>query len=66
MNERQTKLMEEYKSECREIALQCRAEGYPDRGENYELRCEELWERDYADEFDDEDKTEEEDYGFND
>ncbi len=29
-----------YQKECQEIAEQCKAEGYPSGGSNYELRCE--------------------------
>ena len=28
-----------YLEECEEIAEQCREEGYPSHGSNYELRC---------------------------
>lgn len=30
----------EYAQECEEIADQCAEEGYPSRGSNYDLRCE--------------------------
>ena len=33
------RLEEQYLKECKEIAEQCEAEGYPSHGENYELRC---------------------------
>lgn len=33
-------LENQYKEECREIADQCEAEGYPAHGSNYGLRCE--------------------------
>ena len=51
MTNEQKKLMDEYKAECREIALECREEGYPDHGSNYELRCEQLWRDFYAEYF---------------
>lgn len=37
-----------YQDECKEIAEQCEAEGYPANGSNYELRCSEA--RKYYDE----------------
>lgn len=37
-------IINEYYAECREIAAECEAEGYPAHGENYDLRCEALWE----------------------
>lgn len=33
-------LEKQYREECKEIAEQCEAEGYPANGSNYELRCE--------------------------
>lgn len=33
-------LEQQYINECKEIAEQCEAEGYPANGSNYELRCE--------------------------
>lgn len=30
-----------YQDECQEIAEQCKTEGYPANGSNYELRCSE-------------------------
>lgn len=35
-------LYKAYLAECDEIAEQCRAEGYPSHGSNYELRVEQL------------------------
>lgn len=35
-------LEEQYDQDCKEIAAQCAEEGYPENGENYELRCAEL------------------------
>ena len=35
-------LEEKYDQECQEIADQCAAEGYPENGDNYELRCADL------------------------
>lgn len=32
-------LEKQYREECKEIAEQCEAEGYPANGSNYELRC---------------------------
>lgn len=32
-------LEQQYRDECKEIAEQCEAEGYPANGSNYELRC---------------------------
>lgn len=40
-----------YSDECRQITQECEAEGYPARGANYDLRCEELWERMYKDDY---------------
>ena len=37
-----------YQDECQEIAEQCKTEGYPANGSNYELRCSEA--RKYYDE----------------
>lgn len=37
-----------YQDECQEIAEQCKTEGYPANGSNYELRCSET--RKYYDE----------------
>lgn len=34
-------LEKQYREECKEIAEQCEAEGYPANGSNYELRCSE-------------------------
>lgn len=33
------KLEEQYLAECEAIAEECEAEGYPDHGSNYDLRC---------------------------
>lgn len=41
-------LEQQYQDECKEIAEQCEAEGYPANGSNYELRCSEA--RKYYDE----------------
>lgn len=41
-------LEQQYRDECKEIAEQCEAEGYPSNGSNYELRCSEA--RKYYDE----------------
>ncbi|RHI25784.1 hypothetical protein DW172_03630 [Agathobacter rectalis] len=41
-------LEQQYRKECKEIAEQCEAEGYPANGSNYELRCSEA--RKYYDE----------------
>lgn len=41
-------LEQQYINECKEIAEQCEAEGYPANGSNYELRCSEA--RKYYDE----------------
>jgi hypothetical protein len=41
-------LEKQYKEECKEIAEQCEAEGYPANGSNYDLRCAEA--RKYYDE----------------
>lgn len=41
-------LEQQYINECKEIAEQCEAEGYPANGDNYELRCAEA--RKYYDE----------------
>lgn len=41
-------LEKQYREECKEIAEQCEAEGYPANGSNYELRCAEA--RKYYDE----------------
>lgn len=35
-------LEKQYREECKEIAEQCEAEGYPANGSNYELRCAEV------------------------
>ena len=35
-------LEQQYRDECQEIASQCKAEGYPANGSNYELRCAEV------------------------
>lgn len=35
-------LEQQYINECKEIAEQCEAEGYPANGDNYELRCAEV------------------------
>lgn len=32
-----------WRAECREIADQCIAEGYPSHGSNYDLRAEQAW-----------------------
>lgn len=32
-------LWRQYEEECKEIAAQCAAEGYPSHGTVYELRC---------------------------
>lgn len=45
--EERERLMREYIEACDEIAAQCREEGYPDHGSNYELRTESLWEEYY-------------------
>lgn len=37
------KLWQEYRDECEDIAEECAAEGYPNRGDNYELRCASLY-----------------------
>lgn len=37
------RLCNEYNEECKRISEQCEAEGYPETGNNYELRCSELW-----------------------
>lgn len=41
-------LEQQYRDECKEIAEQCEAAGYPSNGSNYELRCSEA--RKYYDE----------------
>lgn len=42
-----------YRKDCKEIAEECAAEGYPSRGSNYDLRCESLWTYYYQDWYDD-------------
>lgn len=37
------RLRNEYDEECKRISEQCEEEGYPGTGDNYELRCAELW-----------------------
>ena len=49
-------LYKQYLEECEEIAEQCREEGYPSHGSNYELRVAEA----YKFYFGDDDKDEEE------
>lgn len=46
-----TEIINAYRAECREIAEQCEAEGYPSHGSNYDLRTDGLWENWYADEY---------------
>lgn len=38
------RLCTEYNEECKRISEQCEKEGYPGTGDNYEVRCAELWE----------------------
>lgn len=45
------KLLEEYRDDCNDIADECVMEGYPSHGSNYELRCEDLWNRFYKEEY---------------
>lgn len=45
-------LMKEYMDACDEIAEQCREEGYPDHGSNYDLRTEQLWNGYFQPQFD--------------
>ena len=40
-----------YINDCWQIAQDCKAEGYPARGENYDLRCEELWNSMYREDY---------------
>ncbi len=46
-------LMNQFRAECEEIAVECQEEGYPSYGSNYELRCESLWQSFYKDDYDD-------------
>lgn len=39
-------ILEEYREFCKQTEEECMAEGWPSRGNNYELRCEQEW-RDY-------------------
>lgn len=45
------KILKNYYEELDCIAKECAAEGYPSRGENYELRTENLWEDYYAEDY---------------
>lgn len=36
-------ILDRYDAECRDIARNCEREGYFSHGENYELRCDQLW-----------------------
>ena len=45
------KVLKNYYAELDSIAKECAAEGYPSRGENYELRTENLWEDCYAEDY---------------
>lgn len=45
--------MQAWTEECYEIAEQCREEGYPDHGSNYDLRITEAWKY-YEEQIDDE------------
>lgn len=36
-------ILDRYDAECRDIARDCEREGYFSHGENYELRCDQLW-----------------------
>lgn len=56
-------LMEEYRAACAEIARECEEEGYPSHGENYDLRCAQLWRDSYAEYFE-EDEEEDDDEGL--
>lgn len=46
-------ILAQYNAECEEIEAMCEAEGYPARGSNYDLRCENLWNDYYAAEYED-------------
>ena len=42
-------LKAQFRAECEEIALECEEEGFPSHGENWDLRCADLWESQYED-----------------
>lgn len=46
--ERIDALRSRYKAECEDVADMCKDDGYPSHGENWDLRCDGLWEEYYA------------------
>lgn len=54
-------MYDQYLAECKEISAQCREEGYPDHGSNYEIRVERLQEN-YLELFGSDEDDDEEDF----
>ena len=53
IDEKIDELMKRFHDECEDIAAECVEEGYPSHGENYDLRCQQLWKDCYKSEMDD-------------